>query len=37
MTGTASTQLMGLSGKLSDQSRVLQQEVADFVEGLRAA
>ncbi len=37
MTGTASTQLMGLSGKLTDQSRMLQQEVGAFVQNLKAA
>ncbi len=37
MTGSASTQLMGLSGKLTDQSRMLQQEVGAFVQNLKAA
>lgn len=37
MTGTASTQLMGLSGTLSDQSKALQSEVGAFVDSLKAA
>ncbi|WP_083656710.1 methyl-accepting chemotaxis protein [Mongoliimonas terrestris] len=37
MTGAASTQLMTLSGHLSQQSTQLQGEVADFVVSLRAA
>ena len=37
MTGAASTQLMGLSGTLSGQSRTLEQEVAQFLRTLRAA
>ncbi len=37
MTGTASTQLMGLSGTLTDQAARLQNEVANFVKSLRAA
>ncbi|ODN71431.1 methyl-accepting chemotaxis protein [Methylobrevis pamukkalensis] len=36
MTGAASTQLMGLSGALNQQSDVLQREVVDFVAMLRA-
>ncbi len=37
MTGAASTQLMGLSGNLTDQAMNLQKEVAAFVQQLRAA
>ncbi|MFT4076785.1 MAG: methyl-accepting chemotaxis protein [Asticcacaulis sp.] len=37
MTGAASTQLMGLSGSLTEQAASLQQEVAAFVHQLRAA
>jgi methyl-accepting chemotaxis protein len=37
MTGAAATQLMGLSGTLSEQSVGLQSEVADFVRSLRSA
>lgn len=37
MTGAASTQLMSLSGTLSDQSRTLEQEVTQFLRTLRAA
>jgi methyl-accepting chemotaxis protein len=37
MTGAASTQLMGLSGSLTDQASDLQKEVAAFVQQLRAA
>ncbi len=37
MTGTASTQLMGLSGTLTDQAARLQNEVTNFVKSLRAA
>ncbi len=37
MTGSASTQLMGLSKKLSAQSEELQQEVGAFVANLKAA
>jgi methyl-accepting chemotaxis protein len=37
MTGAASTQLMGLSGDLSEQAGDLQQEVQNFVKNLRAA
>jgi methyl-accepting chemotaxis protein len=36
MTGTASTQLMGLSSNLSGKATELQAEVADFVSQLRA-
>jgi methyl-accepting chemotaxis protein len=36
MTGTASTQLMGLSGSLNTQASDLQREVVDFVKQLRA-
>ena len=37
MTGSASTQLMGLSSTLNEQSGDLQREVADFVRSLKAA
>ncbi|ESQ93652.1 methyl-accepting chemotaxis protein [Asticcacaulis benevestitus] len=37
MTGAASTQLMGLSGDLSEQAGDLQKEVQNFVKSLRAA
>ncbi len=37
MTGSASTRLMGLSGKLTEQSAMLQKEVGDFVADLKAA
>jgi len=37
MTGAASTQLMGLSGSLSEQAGDLQKEVQDFVRQLQAA
>ncbi|CAL4866201.1 hypothetical protein MMA231_00439 [Asticcacaulis sp. MM231] len=37
MTGAASTQLMGLSGHLTDQAADLQQEVQAFVAQLRAS
>ena len=37
MTGAASTQLMGLSGNLTEQAADLQREVAAFVQQLRAA
>lgn len=37
MTGAASTQLMGLSGNLTDQAADLQREVKAFVAQLRAA
>jgi methyl-accepting chemotaxis protein len=36
MTGSAATQLMGLSGKLAEQSGDLQSEVSAFVAELRA-
>jgi hypothetical protein len=36
MTGAASTQLMGLSGSLTDQAQSLQVEVSSFVQKLRA-
>ena len=36
MTGSASTQLMGLSSNLNDQAGDLQREVGDFVRQLRA-
>ncbi len=36
MTGSASTQLMTLSGSLSEQADDLQREVAEFVRNLRA-
>ncbi|MFT4076784.1 MAG: methyl-accepting chemotaxis protein [Asticcacaulis sp.] len=37
MTGAASTQLMGLSGDLSEQAGDLQKEVQNFVKQLQAA
>jgi methyl-accepting chemotaxis protein len=37
MTGAASSQLMALSGNLSQQASLLQDEVRQFVEQLRAA
>ncbi|MCR6658605.1 MAG: hypothetical protein NVV72_04400 [Asticcacaulis sp.] len=37
MTGAASTQLMGLSGNLSEQAGDLQKEVQNFVKQLQAA
>jgi len=37
MTGTASSQLMGLSGNLASQANKLQGEVDAFVQSLRAA
>ena len=37
MTGAASTQLMGLSGSLTEQASDLQKEVQHFVQQLRAA
>jgi methyl-accepting chemotaxis protein len=37
MTGAASTQLMGLSGNLSDQAGDLQKEVQSFVKQLQTA
>ena len=37
MTGAASTQLMGLSGNLSEQAGDLQKEVRNFVRQLQAA
>ncbi|HWU48991.1 MAG TPA: HAMP domain-containing methyl-accepting chemotaxis protein [Asticcacaulis sp.] len=37
MTGAASTQLMGLSGSLSEQAGDLQTEVRNFVQSLQAA
>jgi methyl-accepting chemotaxis protein len=37
MTGSAATQLMSLSGALQTQANALKNEVASFVEGLRAA
>ena len=37
MTGSAATQLMGLSGDLTQRSADLQREVAEFVKSLRAA
>ncbi|SHM10488.1 methyl-accepting chemotaxis protein [Roseibium suaedae] len=37
MTGAASTQLMGLSGTLTQQSRTLEKEVGEFLRTLRAA
>ncbi len=37
MTGSASIQLMGLSGSLTQQADQLQQEVTNFVKSLRAA
>ena len=36
MTGAASTQMMNLSSQLNEQSNTLQQEVAEFVQALRA-
>lgn len=37
MTGAASTQLMGLSGSLSEQAGDLQTEVRNLVQSLQAA
>jgi methyl-accepting chemotaxis protein len=36
MTGSASTQLMGLAGNLNTQAADLQKEVTEFVKQLRA-